>query len=146
MIFKEQTKSVPITKVMVWDAYKLVKSNKGSSGIDLQTLEEFEKNQSKELYKLWNRLASGSYFPQHVKRVLIPKEGCKMRPLGIPTVSDRIAQQVVKTYIEPRFESKFMDVSYGYRPNKSAHQAVQEVQKNVRKYSWAIDLDIEAFF
>ena len=146
MIFKEQTKSVPITKVMVWDAYKLVKSNKGSSGIDLQTLEEFEKNRSKELYKLWNRLASGSYFPQHVKRVLIPKEGCKMRPLGIPTVSDRIAQQVVKTYIEPRFESKFMDVSYGYRPNKSAHQAVQEVQKNVRKYSWAIDLDIEAFF
>ena len=146
MIFKEQTKSVPITKMMVWEAYKLVKSNKGSGGIDLQTLEAFEKNRSKELYKLWNRLASGSYFPQNVKRVFISKGGGKLRPLGIPTVSDRIAQQVIKTYIEPRFEARFMNNSYGYRPNKSALQAVKEVQNNVQKYSWAIDLDIQEFF
>jgi group II intron reverse transcriptase/maturase len=146
MIFKEQTKSVPITKMMVWEAYKLVKSNKGSAGIDLQTLVGFEKNRSKELYKIWNRLASGCYFPQNVKRVFIPKDGGKTRPLGIPTVSDRIAQQVIKTYIEPRLEAKFMDNSYGYRPNKSAHQAVKEVQCNVKKYSWVIDLDIQEFF
>jgi len=146
MIFKEETKSVPITKMMVWDAYKLVKRNKGSAGVDLQTLEGFEKVRSKELYKIWNRLASGSYFSSNVKRVDIPKDGGKTRPLGIPTVSDRIAQQVIKTYIEPRLDAEFMDNSYGYRPSKSAHQAVKEVQKNVRKYSWVIDLDIQEFF
>ena len=146
MIFKEQTKSVPITKKMVWDAYKKVKSNKGSAGVDLQALEGFEKVRSKELYKIWNRLASGSYFPSNVKRVDIPKGGGKTRPLGIPTVSDRIAQQVIKTYIEPRLDAEFMDNSYGYRPNKSAHQAIKEVQNHVRKYSWVIDLDIQEFF
>ena len=146
MIFEEKTKSVPITKEMVWAAYKLVKKNKGSAGVDAQTLEEFEKVRVKELYKLWNRLASGSYFANKVKRVEIPKAGGKLRPLGIPTVSDRIAQQVVKTYLEPRLETVFMDNSYGYRPNKSAHQAVIEVQKNVRKYAWVIDLDVQAFF
>ena len=146
MIFKEQTKSVPITRMMVWEAYKKVRSNKGSAGIDSITLDEFEKVRSKELYKIWNRLASGSYFPLNVKRVEIPKGGGKTRPLGIPTVSDRIAQQVIKAYIEPRLEAEFMNSSYGYRPNKSAHQAVKEVQKNVRKYSWVIDLDIQEFF
>jgi len=146
MIFEEQTKSVPITKLMVWEAYKLVKKNRGGAGIDLQSLEEFERIRSKELYKIWNRLASGSYFPQNVKRVFIPKDSGKTRPLGIPTVSDRIAQQVIKMYIEPRLEAEFMDNSYGYRPNKSAHQAIKEVQKKVRKYSWVIDLDIQEFF
>jgi len=114
--------------------------------VDLQTLEGFEKVRSKELYKIWNRLASGSYFPSNVKRVDIPKGGVKTRPLGIPTVSDRIAQQVIKTYIEPQLDAEFMDNSYGYRLNKSAHQAVKEVQNNVRKYSWVIDLDIQDFF
>lgn len=146
MIFKEKTKTVPITKMMVWEAYKQVRSNKGSAGIDRQTLAGFEKNRAKELYKIWNRLASGSYFPCNVKRVNIPKGGGKTRPLGIPTVSDRIAQQVVKNYIEPRLDAVFVENSYGYRPNKSAHQAVKEVQKNVRKYSWVIDLDIQEFF
>jgi len=146
MIFKEQTKSIPITKMMVWEAYKKVKSNKGSAGVDRQSLENFDYNRSKELYKLWNRMSSGSYFPPAVRRVLIPKQGGKTRPLGIPTVSDRIAQQVVKTYLEPRLEAEFLDVSFGYRPNKSAIAAVREVQTNVRKYSWAIDLDIQAFF
>ena len=146
MIFEEKTKSIPITKEMVWEAYKLVKKNKGSAGVDLQTLQEFDKIRSKELYKLWNRLASGSYFANEIKRVEIEKEGGKLRPLGIPTVSDRIAQQVIKTYLEPRLEAEFMDNSYGYRPHKNAHQAIQEVQTNVKRYSWVIDLDIQEFF
>lgn len=131
---------------MVWAAYKLVRKNKGSAGVDAQTLQEFEQVRSKELYKLWNRLASGSYFASPVKRVEIPKSGDKPRLLGIPTVSDRIAQQVIKTYLEPRLDSVFMDYSYGYRPNRSAHQAVFEVRKNARKYAWVVDLDVQAFF
>ena len=146
MIFNEQTKSIPITKMMVWEAYKKVKGNKGSAGVDQQTLEDFHEVRSKELYKIWNRLTSGSYFPPGVKRVEIPKQGGKTRPLGIPTVSDRVAQQVVKTYLEPRLEVEFLENSYGYRPNKSALSAVKKVQENVRKYSWAIDLDIKEFF
>jgi len=146
MIFKEQTKSIPITKMMVWDAYKKVKSNKGSAGVDQQTLDDFDKNRSKELYKIWNRLSSGSYYPPVVKRVLIPKQNGKTRPLGIPTVSDRIAQQVIKILVEPKLETEFLENSYGYRPNKSAHSAVRKVQEHVRKYSWAIDLDIKEFF
>ena len=146
MIFNEQTKSIPITKMMVWEAYKKVRSNKGSAGVDQQTLEDFHEVRSKELYKIWNRLTSGSYFPPGVKRVEIPKPGGKTRPLGIPTVSDRVAQQVVKTYLEPRLEIEFLENSYGYRPNKSALSAVKKVQEHVRKYSWAIDLDIKDFF
>ena len=146
MIFKEQTKSIPITKQMVWEAYKKVKSNKGSPGVDRQTLADFDKDRSKELYKIWNRLASGSYFPPAIRRVSIPKGRGKLRPLGIPTVRDRIAQQVIKSYLEPRLEAEFLEVSYGYRPGKSAHCAIRKVQENVRKYSWVIDLDISEFF
>jgi RNA-directed DNA polymerase len=146
MIFKEPTKSIPITKEMVWMSYKKVKSNGESAGIDQQSLLDFDKVRSKELYKIWNRLASGSYFAPMIKRVTIPKSGGKTRPLGIPTVSDRIAQEVVKSYIEPRLEAIFRDNSYGYRPNKSAHEAVKQVQANVLKYSWVIDLDIKEFF
>ena len=146
MIFREGTKSIPITKEMVWEAYKEVKSNGGSAGIDQQSLEMFDRQRPKELYKVWNRLASGSYFASAVKRVHIPKAGGKLRPLGIPTVSDRIAQQVVRRYLEPRLERIFVEHSYGYRPHKSAHMAVREVQKNVRKYRWVIDLDIANFF
>ena len=146
MIFKEPTKSIPITKEMVWVSYKKVKSNGGSAGIDQQSLLDFDKVRSKELYKIWNRLASGSYFAPAIKRVTIPKAGGKTRPLGIPTVSDRIAQQVVKAYLEPRLESVFVDNSYGYRPNKNAHTAIQKVQQNVLRYSWVIDLDIQEFF
>lgn len=131
---------------MVWEAYKKVKGNRGSAGVDQQTLEEFDKDRSKLLYKIWNRLASGSYFPPEVKRVFIPKQGGKMRPLGIPTISDRIAQQVIKAFIEPRLEAEFLDVSYGYRPEKNAISAVNKVRQYVQKYNWAIDLDIQAFF
>ena len=146
MIFKEETKSVPITKQMVWEAYKKVKSNGGSAGVDHQSLSEFDKVRSKELYKIWNRLSSGSYLAPKVKRVTIPKGSGKTRPLGIPTVGDRVAQQVVKAYLEPRLENVFVDSSYGYRPNKGAHSAIKEVQKNVLLYSWVIDLDIKEFF
>lgn len=146
MIFKEQTKSVLITKEMVWESYKRVKSNGGSAGIDQQSLTEFDRVRSKKLYKFWNRLASGSYFAPAIKRVRIPKPGGKTRPLGIPTVSDRIAQQVVKMYLEPRLESVFVDNSYGYRLNKNAHSAILKVQENVRGFSWVIDLDIQEFF
>ncbi|MGB4990539.1 MAG: reverse transcriptase domain-containing protein [Pyrinomonadaceae bacterium] len=146
MIFKEQTKSVPITKEMVWESYKKVKSNGGSAGIDHQNLSDFDRVRSKELHKLWNRLASGSYFAPAVKRVNIPKAVSKTRPLGIPTVSDRIAQQVVKEYFEPRLESIFSENSYGYRRNRNAHTAIEKVRQNVRHYSWVIDLDIQEFF
>jgi len=146
MIFKERTKSIPITKQMVWEAYKQVRKNKGGPGVDEQTLTDLEINKSKELYKLWNRLSSGSYFASQIKRVEIPKSDGKIRPLGIPTVCDRIAQQVIKTYLEPRFEKEFMDFSYGYRPGKNAHQAVSEVQKQVRKRAWVIDIDVREFF
>jgi len=139
MIFKEPTKSVPITKAMVWESYKKVKSNGGSAGIDHQSLSEFDKLRSRELYKLWNRLASGSYFAPAVKRVSIPKGRGKTGPLGIPTVSDRIAQEVVKRAI-------FSEHSYGYRPNRNAHMAIEKVRQNVRQYSWVIDLDIQEFF
>lgn len=146
MIFKEETKSIPITKEMVWESYKRVKSNGGSAGIDQQSLSEFNRVRSKELYKLWNRMASGSYFAPLIKRVTIPKTGGKTRPLGIPTVSDRIAQQVVKTYLEPRLEAVFVENSYGYRPKRNAHTAIRKVQQNVRRYSWVLDLDIQEFF
>lgn len=141
-----ETKSIPISRAMIWSAYKHVKSNKGSSGIDDLGWEEFESDRSKYLYKLWNRMASGSYFPPPVKEVEIPKKDGKMRKLGIPTIADRIGQQVVKSYLEPRFEPLFSDNSYGYRPNKNAHQALLEVQRNCWKNDWVIDLDIKGFF
>jgi RNA-directed DNA polymerase len=146
MIFREETKSVPITKEMVWEAYKKVKSNAGSAGIDDQSLSDFDQVRSKELYKIWNRLASGSYFAPSIKRVTIPKGKGRTRPLGIPTVGDRVAQPVIKAYLEPRLESVFLDDSYGYRPNRNAHSAIRSVQENVLRYNWVIDLDIKEFF
>jgi RNA-directed DNA polymerase len=141
-----ETKSLPITKRMVWEAYKKVRSNKGAAGIDEETLDMYKERLSDNLYILWNRLSSGSYFPPPVLEVEIPKDDGRKRKLGIPTVSDRIAQQVVKTYLEPRFEVEFSQHSYGYRPNKDAHQAIETVRMNVREYWWAIDMDITGFF
>ncbi|WAC41057.1 group II intron reverse transcriptase/maturase [Pedobacter sp. SL55] len=131
---------------MVREAYRKVKSNRGSAGVDKESLEEFETDLSNNLYVIWNRLSSGSYFPKPVRSVAIPKANGKKRFLGIPTVSDRIAQQVLKTYLEPRLEAVFAKESYGYRPLRGAHQAVSAVQKNVRQYPWAIDMDISNFF
>lgn len=145
-LFETKSTTVPITKQMVKNAYKKVKENKGSGGVDEISLEEFQLNLSGNLYKIWNRLSSGSYFPKPVREVSIPKANGSKRILGIPTVSDRIAQQVIKAYLEPRLEATFHNNSYGYRPLKSAHQAVEAVRENVRQYAWVIDMDIKSFF
>jgi len=123
-----------------------VKANQGSAGVDQISMEEFDANRSKHLYKLWNRLASGSYFPPPVKEVEIPKKDGKVRKLGIPTIGDRVAQMVVKEYLEARFEKIFSPNSYGYRPDRNAHQALEKVRQNCRKTDWVIDLDIKGFF
>jgi len=120
----EQTKSYNIPKRLIVEAYQRVKANRGSAGVDNQSLNDFESDLKNNLYKLWNRLSSGSYFPQAVKRVEIPKADGGVRPLGIPTVTDRIAQMIVKLQIETELEQHFHPDSYGYRPNKSAHQAL----------------------
>lgn len=143
---KNETKSQPITKQMVWEGYLNVKSNAGGAGVDQMTIKELEKDLGGNLYKLWNRLTSGSYFPPPVKRVYIPKGGGKERPLGIPTVLDRIAQSVVKAYMEPSLEAIFHNNSYGYRPKRCAHDALEKARKNCWKHDWVIDLDIKGFF
>ncbi len=142
------TKAKPftITKRMVWEAYKRVRRNSGAAGVDEQSLAEFEEGLENNLYKLWNRLASGSYFPPPVKRIEIPKSGGGRRPLGIPTVADRIAQAVVKAELEPELERYFHVDSYGYRPNKSALQAVGVVRERCWRYDWVLNLDIRGFF
>lgn len=141
-----ETKSIPISRQMVWQAYKKVRANKGSSGVDGISMDEFDAKRSQHLYKLWNRMASGSYFPPPVKEVEIPKKDGSIRKLGIPTISDRIGQMVVKMFIEPRLEKIFSRNSYGYRPNKNAHQALSSVRENCWKTDWVIDLDIKGFF
>jgi len=141
-----ETKSVPISREMIWAAYKKVRSNQGAAGIDQISMDEFDADRSKHLYKLWNRMASGSYFPPAVKEKEIPKKDGKVRKLGIPTISDRVGQMVVKDYLEPRFEKIFSPSSYGYRPGKNAHQALAEVRANCRIKDWVIDLDIKSFF
>lgn len=141
-----ETKSIPISRQMIWQAYKKVKANKGSAGVDEVSMEAFDADRSHHLYKLWNRMASGSYFPPPVKEVEIPKKDGKTRKLGIPTIADRVAQMAIKDYLEPRFEAIFSIHSYGYRPNKNAHQALTAVRENCWKYDWVIDLDIKGFF
>jgi len=145
-LFETESRTVPISKEMVRRAYKKVKSNQGSAGIDNESLANFQTDLSKNLYKIWNRLSSGCYFPPSVKAVEIPKAQGGIRTLGIPTVSDRIAQEVIKSYLEPRLESQFHRNSYGYRPLKSAHDAIHQVQENVRQFSWVVDMDIKSFF
>ena len=145
-LFETKSTTVPITKQMVKKAYVKVKSNQGSAGVDKESLESFQADLLKNLYKLWNRLSSGSYFPKPVREVTIPKANGSKRTLGIPTVSDRIAQEVIKAYIEPRLEATFHKNSYGYRPLKSAHQAVEAVREHVRQYAWVLDIDIKNFF
>jgi RNA-directed DNA polymerase len=145
-MFETRTSTVPITKVMVKEAYRKVKANAGSSGVDKESLGMFQTDLLNNLYVIWNRLSSGSYFPKPLRTVSIPKSNGKLRTLGIPTVSDRIAQQVIKSYLEPRLEAQFHKNSYGYRPLKSAHQAIEAVQENVVQYAWVLDMDIKNFF
>ena len=146
MIDYEETKSQPISRMMVWQAYWKVRSNKGSAGIDDMDWSYLDKHRSTELYKLWNRLTSGSYFPQAVKRVAIPKKGGGERPLGIPTILDRIAQEVVRTHLERIVEPLFHHSSFGYRPGCSCHQAVEQACSKSMNHDFAIDLDIKGFF
>ena len=143
------TKAKPyaIPKQLVWVAYKKVKANRGAAGVDGQSLAAFEKDLKNNLYKLWNRLSSGSYFPPPVRLVEIPKGTTgATRPLGIPTVSDRIAQMVVKLMLEPLVEPHFHPDSYGYRPGKSALDAVGITRQRCWRQNWVIDLDIKGFF
>lgn len=141
-----ETKSQPITKLMVWQAYKRVKSNKGSAGIDRMDWGELDRNLSSHLYKLWNRLTSGSYFPVPVKQVEIPKKDGGVRKLGVPTLLDRIAQQVVRGHLERQLEPLFHESSFGYRPKRSAHQAVRQSERNCFGHDFVVDLDIKGFF
>jgi RNA-directed DNA polymerase len=142
----DKAKPFSISKREVWEAYKRVKANQGAAGVDGQSIEEFERDLQNNLYKLWNRLASGSYFPPPVRRVDIPKGDGRTRPLGIPTVADRIAQMVVKRYLEPEVDKHFHPDSYGYRPGKSAIEAVGQARERCWRYDWALDLDIQGFF
>ena len=142
----DKAKSWSIPKRWVWEAYERVKANRGVAGVDNQSIEEFEADLKNNLYKLWNRMSSGSYLPPPVKRVQIDKRDGGKRLLGIPTVSDRIAQAVVKGYLEPELENHFHPDSYGYRPGKSALDAVGVARKRCWRYDWALDLDIRAFF
>jgi len=143
------TKAKPyaIPKQIVWDAYKKVKANRGAAGVDGQSLVDFEKDLKGNLYKIWNRMSSGSYFPPPVRLVEISKGNTgQTRPLGIPTVSDRIAQMVVKLMFEPHVEPHFHPDSYGYRPGKSALDAVGVTRQRCWRRDWVIDLDIKGFF
>jgi group II intron reverse transcriptase/maturase len=147
MISMDRAKPFCIAKRDVWEAYQQVKANRGAAGVDEQSLEDFDRNLSKNLYRIWNRMCSGSYFPPPVRRVDIPKgDSGGTRPLGIPTVSDRIAQMVVKRYLEPILESVFDEDSYGYRPGKSAHDALAVARRRCWDHDWVLDLDIKSFF
>jgi RNA-directed DNA polymerase len=139
-------KSFSISKQLVWQAYLRVKANQGSAGIDHVTISDFEKDLKGNLYKIWNRMSSGSYMPAAVKLVEIPKADGKTRPLGIPTVGDRIAQMVAVLMLEPILDPLFHVHSYGYRPNKSAHEAVAQAKLQCRMHRWVVDLDISKFF
>jgi RNA-directed DNA polymerase len=141
-----QAKSFEISKYAVLKAYEHVKANKGSEGIDGITIKDFEEHLKDNLYKIWNRMSSGTYFPPPVRTVEIPKADGKMRKLGIPTVGDRIAQMVVKMNLEPQMDLCFHPSSYGYRPNKSAIDAIGKARKMCWEYDWVIDLDIKGFF
>jgi RNA-directed DNA polymerase len=123
-VSEPKPKPFEISKWAVWEAYRRVKANKGGAGVDEQSIAEFEQDLHGNLYKLWNRLSSGSYFPPPVRAVEIPKRDGSSRVLGVPTVADRIAQTVVRSYLEPSVEPRFHPDSYGYRPGRSAHDAI----------------------
>lgn len=141
-----KTKPFEIPKKLVYQAYKEIKSNRGGAGIDEVSMEDFEQDLKNNLYKIWNRMSSGTYFPPPVKAVGIPKKNGGIRILGIPTVADRIAQMVVKLSLEPKVEGYFLNDSYGYRPNKSAHDAIAITRKRCWQYDWVLEFDIKGLF
>ncbi len=142
----ERSKPYEIPKRMVWEAYKRVKANKGAAGVDDESIEDFAGDLKNNLYKIWNRMSSGSYFPPPVKAVEIPKKTGGRRMLGVPTVSDRIAQMVAKMQLEPCVESYFHPDSYAYRPGKSALDAVGVTRQRCWRYDWLIEFDVERLF
>jgi RNA-directed DNA polymerase len=142
-----EDKSFQIPKQLVWEAYRRVKANKGAAGVDGQSMNDFEDDLRNNLYRIWNRMSSGTYFPPPVKAVEIPKpNGGGIRILGVPTVADRIAQTVVALRLEARMESIFHPDSYGYRPRKSAHDALKKCRERCWRKDWVLDLDIRKFF
>ena len=142
-----KTRPHDISMAVVETAYEAVKKNRGAAGIDKETIEEFDKNAEDNLYKIWNRMSSGSYFPPPVRQVEIPKgDGKSLRKLGMPTVSDRIAQTVATMYLEPLVEPEFHKDSYGFRKGRGQREALTETRQRCWKYDWVIDLDIKAFF
>ena len=140
------TKPFIIPKQLVVEAFKAVKANAGAAGVDRQSIEDFERNLKDNLYKVWNRMSSGSYFPPPVKAVEIPKKNGGIRILGVPTVADRVAQMVVKLMFEPTVEPAFLPDSYGYRPGKSALDAIETTRKRCWQYSWVLEFDIKGMF
>lgn len=141
-----KTKSFEIPKELVYEAYKAVKANKGSAGIDDISLETFDISLKDNLFKIWTRMSSGTYFPPPVKAVEIPKKTGGIRVLGIPTIADRVAQMVVKLNFEHKVEKYFLPDSYGYRPRKSAHDAIEVTRKRCWKYNWVLEFDIKGLF
>jgi RNA-directed DNA polymerase len=141
-----KAKPFNISKRVVFEAYRRVKANKGAAGVDKESIADFEVDLKDNLYKIWNRMSSGSYFPPPVRSVEIDKKGGGQRRLGVPTVSDRIAQMVAKIYFEPEVEPYFHPDSYGYRPDKSALDAVGVARQRCWQYDWVLDLDIKGFF
>jgi group II intron reverse transcriptase/maturase len=139
-------KPFTIPKRLVYEAFKAVKANAGSAGVDQETIEDFEKNLKDNLYRIWNRMSSGSYFPPPVKAVAIPKKNGGERILGVPTVADRVAQMVVKTILEPVLEPVFLPDSYGYRPGKSALDAIAITRNRCWRYDWVLEFDIKGLF
>ncbi|WP_316838347.1 group II intron reverse transcriptase/maturase [Pedobacter nutrimenti] len=142
----KETKPFTIEKKQIMDAYLKVKANKGAAGVDAVSILEFEQDYRKHLYRVWNQMSSGSYMPPAVKLVEIPKKDGGVRPLGVPTVSDRIAQTVVATLLGEKLDPLFHEDSYGYRPEKSAIQALEKARKRCWTYAWVLDLDIKSFF
>jgi RNA-directed DNA polymerase len=140
------TKPFPIPKALVWEAFKRVKANGGAAGVDAESIEMFESKLSDNLYTLWNRLCSGSYFPPPVRGVPIPKKAGGVRMLGVPTVADRVAQTVVKGVLEPVLEPRFHRDSFGYRPGRSALDAVALVRRRNWEYNWVVEFDIRGLF
>ena len=140
------SKSYDIPKTLVWEAWLHVKANQGAAGIDWETIERFETKLAANLYKIWNRMSSGSYMPPPVKAVPIPKKSGGVRVLGVPTVSDRIAQTAVKMWLEPRLDPLFHDDSYGYRPGKSALEAIAVTRRRCWNQDWVVEFDIRGLF
>jgi RNA-directed DNA polymerase len=144
---KRSDKPFAIPRQLVWEAWRQVKANKGAPGVDGQGLEQFEADLADNLYKIWNRMSSGTYFPPPVRAVEIPKPHSPgVRVLGVPTIADRVAQTVAAMYLEPLVEPRFHADSYGYRPNRSAHEALAVCRQRCWKYDWIIDLDVQKFF